>query len=215
VALQPQGVTAVAGDTVQLSITVSNTASLPLGFRWRRNTATEAFFELNAFTSVLTLTNVSTNANFSVLVTNVANITGVSSSIAILTVLADSDGDHMPDLWMMGSFGHTNGIAADFSRAGDDADGDQVTNLDEYLAGTDPRDATSRLRVSIEWDAGTASLRFLAVSNHTYALQARQSLTDGGWTGVKVVESARTNRSILLTDPGSHGGSRFYRVVTP
>ena len=50
----------------------------------------------------------------------------------------DSDGDGIPDSWMLQIFGHATGLASDLSRAQDDADGDGMTNLQEYLAGTDP-----------------------------------------------------------------------------
>jgi hypothetical protein len=95
-ALQNQ--TVVAGDTVNLSVSAGGT--LPLGYRWRRNGAFFTNFLLYSHTSVFTLTNLqpSQSATFSVLVTNLISV-GVSTTNATLTVLADSDGDHMADVW--------------------------------------------------------------------------------------------------------------------
>lgn len=47
---------------------------------------------------------------------------------------ADIDGDGLDDDWEMAYFGHLN-YGAD-----DDPDGDLATNLEEFIAGTDPTD---------------------------------------------------------------------------
>ena len=53
----------------------------------------------------------------------------------------DSDGDGVPDMWMQLHFGHPTGLESDSSRAEDDADGDGLTNLQEFQLGTDPLSA--------------------------------------------------------------------------
>lgn len=56
-------------------------------------------------------------------------------------------------------FGHLDPRAIDLSRAGDDPDGDCLTNLDEYRAGMDPTVALSAQRVvdyeddRLQWQA--------------------------------------------------------------
>jgi len=66
---------------------------------------------------------------------------GVASGVVSLldiSIVLDSDGDGMPDYWMLLYFGHPTGEAEDNSLAGGDADCDGVSNLQEYQNGTDP-----------------------------------------------------------------------------
>ncbi|HXJ60397.1 MAG TPA: lamin tail domain-containing protein [Verrucomicrobiae bacterium] len=210
---QPQSVIAVAGDTVNLSVVISNTASLPLGFRWRRGGVSAGVFTLNAYTSVLSLTNVTNDATYTVLVTNVANANGILSAPATLTVLADSDADHLPDIWMMQYFGHTNGLSGDLSRAADDADADGVNNLAEYVAGTNPLDRRSFLKLELARVGLELQLSFDAMSNKTYTVQAQARLGIGLWEGVFEVPMMPTNRLVTFVTP--IGAGAYYRVITP
>jgi sugar lactone lactonase YvrE len=66
---------------------------------------------------------------------------GVASDPATasdVTIMLDSDGDGIPDWWMLQYFGHPTGESGDNSLAGDDANSDGVSNLQEYQYGTDP-----------------------------------------------------------------------------
>jgi len=68
----------------------------------------------------------------------------------------DSDGDGIPDTWMTHTSAST-GLASDRSRAQDDADGEGMSNSQEYLAGTDPLDRRAALSCSSRvWDPARA-----------------------------------------------------------
>jgi len=56
--------------------------------------------------------------------------------------------DGLPNWWMQKYFLSTTPSAGTFSRAQDDKDGDGLTNLEEWLAGTDPTIASSRITIS-------------------------------------------------------------------
>jgi len=53
--------------------------------------------------------------------------------------LGDSDGDGIPDWWLMQYFGHPTGMASDKSRAQDDANGDGLSNRQKFVNRSNPR----------------------------------------------------------------------------
>jgi hypothetical protein len=95
-----------------------------------------------------------------------------------------------------------------------DPDHDGATNWQEFLVGTDPRDAASVLRMSIDAVTNTARLSFSAGANHGYTLQYRDNLNTGGWMDLTNLPPLTAARTILLTDPLPPGlTNRFYRVL--
>ena len=129
----------------------------------------------------------------------------------IASASGDSDGDGMPDVWE-----NAHGLNANApADANLDSDGDGMTNLQEYLAGTDPQNAASRLMILISMaGADSAQLQFGAVANVSYTLQHRASLGSGVWSNLQGVAAAPSNRTILITNLPA-GSTRFYRVTVP
>jgi hypothetical protein len=213
---QPVNQTVTAGATAVFSVSATG-HPLPLTFRWRRNGTfiqNVALYQSNCFFSV-------TNAQagpttnlfyYSVVITNSAGNSPLSRT-GILTVLADEDRDGLPDDWES-EHGLISTNAADATL---DADGDGATNLQEYLAGTNPEDALNFLRIeSIDCDpASGASLCFMAVSNKTYTVESCPFVDGGAWTRTADVLAASTNRTVWISDPGGTAGQRFYRLTTP
>src|ERR1700693_382297 len=58
------------------------------------------------------------------------------------------DGDGIPNWWRLQYFGQITGSATNKSRAIDDADGDGMNNLQEYLAGTNPTNPASAFKIA-------------------------------------------------------------------
>jgi hypothetical protein len=125
----------------------------------------------------------------------------------------DTDGDGMPDAW-------ENAHGLNWENPADaepDPDGDTLNNRQEFLAGTDPHDGTSVLRIetiSLLAGGGLDVLAFTARSNRTYALQGRAQLDQGGWTNVTAIPSATVERRVLVTNAVANS-ARFYRLATP
>jgi hypothetical protein len=214
ITLHPVSQSVVAGGSVTLSASAEG-SPLPLTFRWRRNNAYIANLDVNGGDSFLTITNLqatpTTNQfHFNVGVTNLAG-SGSLSSTAVITVLPDTDGDGTPDQWEL-----ANDLSpADAADALLDSDGDGVANRDEYLAGTDPQNAESclKLECSTVTLPSRAIIRFVARSGKTYTVLRRDALDAGAWIPLVDVPAASLDRVVDVADPATV--QRFYRLVTP
>jgi hypothetical protein len=126
---------------------------------------------------------------------------------------ADRDGDGMPDDWELAN-------QLDPDNPGDaalDADGDGYTNLQEYRAGTNPRDAVSVLKfTSVSTQDGGIRLEFVAIADRSYSVQRRDNLGGGGWLKLQDFQAVQTNGTIELRDwAPTNFAQRYYRLVTP
>ncbi len=99
-----------------------------------------------------------------------------------LTLGEDSDGDGLPDAWeraLIAALG--GGLTVEDIRPNDDVDGDGLSNLQEYLAGTYAFDPQDGFRLDIVDHAnGNPVLEFLAIRGRSYALEASRDLQS--WT---------------------------------
>ena len=135
-----------------------------------------------------------------------------TSTLSVTTSAAnggtDSDADGMPDLWE-----NQHGLNAFASDGGEDSDRDGRTNLEEYLAGTDPRDRSSVFRVSATLDGAGVHLRFSATAGRSYAVEAQELGSSEGWKPLAQIPAEIGNHPAdVLVSPGSSPGGIFYRI---
>jgi Tol biopolymer transport system component len=126
----------------------------------------------------------------------------------------DSDGDGIPDLWMTHYFSHPTGQAGDLSRAEDDADDDGMSNLQEFLAGTDPADPASVLLLQIQAQTlspNNVTLSWPAVPGKDYRAQSKADLNDAVWSEIPGATVVGLKGSVSIP---AGPATRFYRVTT-
>jgi hypothetical protein len=94
-----------------------------------------------------------------------------------------------------------------------DADSDGLTNHMEFVAGTDPLNPVSVLRLIATLEpSGDLVLRFRAVAGRSYSLEERPVIQAGDWQPVHQV-SPSTDQEVTFPI-GTSDGAAFYRVVT-
>ncbi len=133
----------------------------------------------------------------------------------LLVTAADADADGIPDAWMIAKFGHATGLAADKSRATDDADGDGMTNMQEFRAGTDPRNPASVFRLAPPLNAGAdKTLSLTNLAGRTYRIDFSDSLATPTPWRILADQIPGTGSAITITDPGAAAlPLRYYRAV--
>jgi hypothetical protein len=116
----------------------------------------------------------------------------------------DADDDGMPDVWE-----DANGLDKDDpDDAALDADGDGHKNLSEFLAGTDPQLASSRLAMTAIGRAeNTVSLTWTSVPGKSYVIQVCDDLA--GW------QTHESPPGVPLVIPASAGSHTTQEIAVP
>jgi enediyne biosynthesis protein E4 len=205
----PLSQSVVVGGNLTVSVVITG-GPPPFLFQWRRGTfvaGTLTNIVQEERTCFFTLFNIQTNQGgvYRVVITNAASPALSVGANFTITVLPDMNANGLPDAWES-TYSVTN--------AADDADGDRVSNLQEYIAGTDPTNAFSYLKLEQVRFPGSNTLQFIAVSNKTYAVEFTEALEGNGWTRAADFAARATNR-IASFNTLTTNEHRFYRVVTP
>jgi len=115
----------------------------------------------------------------------------------------------IPDEWKRNFFGSaTNALAADNA----DPDGDGLSNYREYLAGTNPTNAASRVQFlsPVPDGGGGVTLSWLSAPDKTYTVEYSTNVAGTNWTELR----AMTGTGSIQTCADSSAGvrARYYRL---
>ena len=121
----------------------------------------------------------------------------------------DSEPDGMDDDWEVAFFGNLShdGTA--------DTDGDGATDLQEFLAGTDPTNANSVFRVLTVTPAGGGAKTLLWSGNpaRSYRAEFKDDLTVATWTVLSGTISWNGTTASLPDPTAGSATNRYYRVL--
>jgi sugar lactone lactonase YvrE len=121
-------------------------------------------------------------------------------------------GDGIPDSWRLLWFGTVSNA---LSAADADPDGDGANNWQEYVAGTNPNDATSVFQF-IPGAAASSSpaftLQWSSVINKSYTIQSAFDMSSSNWTTL-ATNIPGTGQTMQWTDSNATGQAEFYRAL--
>ena len=180
--------------------------SADLAYQWRFNGENIP----GATNNLLVLTNVQSSQSGAYVAVVFGNSISLASHPALLTIDFDSDGDGIPDSWEI-AYGINPFDAGD---AVDDLDADGISNRDEYISGSNPRDPRSSLKLDQVLVEGRTTIRFTAMANRTYTVEYTESLSPPIWTVLTNVPSRNSSSIFEISDPPVDA-VRYYRIVTP
>jgi hypothetical protein len=109
----------------------------------------------------------------------------------------DRDADGMPDWWE-----ERYGLNPDANDAAGDADGDGSTNLEEYRAGTDPRDPRSRPWVPIPTETEVVQVQENCLRGGSFTVVGRVTDKRGGVGGMRVSVYLKKNKTDNAPEAG-------------
>jgi hypothetical protein len=120
-------------------------------------------------------------------------------------------GDGIPDSWRLLWF---SSVSNALSAANADPDGDGASNWQEYVAGTNPQDATSVFQCQPGGPPSPSgfTLQWPSIVNKNYTVQSSPSLSPSSWTTV-ASNILGNGQTLQWTDTNSTGQAQFYRAL--
>lgn len=129
-----------------------------------------------------------------------------SAAVTGKTFEEDDNFDGIPDDWQALYWGNNPN---NWPATNVDSDGDGLTNRQEYMVGTNPKDASSVLRTSFV--ATPQGLRLAWTTTQGFLYQVQQTSNFGGWTDLGGPRYAAGTTDSISVPAGNSLG--YYRVI--
>jgi hypothetical protein len=119
--------------------------------------------------------------------------------------------DGIPDSWRLLWFGTVSNA---LSAANADPDGDGASNWAEYVAGTNPLDATSLFQFmpGNTFSPSSFTMQWSSVANKLYSIQCAYGTPAGNWTTL-ATNILGNGQTMQWTDSNATGKAEFYRAL--
>jgi len=134
-------------------------------------------------------------------------VTSANGTVNVASASFDSDGNGLPDWWEEHFFGRPTGAVASA-----DPDGDGLTTVHEFMAGTDPLDPVSGMRIDfLRRDATEIRMGFRTIEGRSYRIEYSEDLEIWNTLGSEITGTGASIEVVDSTRPAVH--SRFYRLA--
>jgi hypothetical protein len=130
-------------------------------------------------------------------------ISPLSEAVNIVTWGADENNDGIPDEWQRDNWGKV------WPSASADSDGDGASNLAEFLAGTDPTNAGSVLKMEISPREQGVYLQWPTTPGNYYQVQITSNFVT--WSDIGTPRFAPSTSDAVPME--STGTTQYYRVI--
>jgi Ig-like domain CHU_C associated len=228
---QPASIAIDENTTTTLNVVAGGLA--PFSYQWYQGLTGDTTMPVGTNSASFTTPALITDTSYWVKVTNATNTLGADSAAATVTINPTPPPAASPlqsgvvdtatlyDAWKQHYFTETTLANTEISGNAADADGDGISNENEYIFGTDPmqRDAAPLLIVAVEANQITlsfptrqaAGIGYEGMTRH-YAIESSHTLANDDWQVVPSAADIKSNDQTYSTNISRTENRAFFRI---